>query len=260
MIEKDVQRALRFLAAGDACLRSGAATGHMVLEAGERGAIGIGRAAVDEMVARGLCRRAGGRLAITAAGRANRRRAGAGADAFLTQHRTLEAQELADGDGPRRVTVNLDESPLRALARRLDRNGRRLLADEEVAAGERLRADYTRGQMMPRLGANWQAAVASGRRDGRGGIGDLTDAALAARFRVEKALVAVGPELSGVLVDVCCFLKGLETVERERGWPVRSAKVVLKAALAALHRHYEPPSGRRPQTLHWGAQGYRPAL
>lgn len=117
MIEKDVQRALRFLAAGDAYLRSGAATGRMVLEAGERGAIGIGRAAVDEMVARGLCRRAGGRLAITAAGRANRRRAGAGADAFLTQHRTLEAQELADGDGPRRVTVNLDESPLRALAR-----------------------------------------------------------------------------------------------------------------------------------------------
>jgi hypothetical protein len=163
------------------------------------------------------------------------------------------------GDGPQRAVVNLDESPLRSIARRLDRNGRRLLDDDEVAAGERLRADYTRGQMMPRLGANWQAAVASGRRDGRGGIADLTDAALAARIRVEKALVAVGPELSGVLLDVCCFLKGLELVEQERGWPVRSAKIVLKTALAALSRHYRPPARPR-HILHWGAEGYRPTL
>ncbi len=116
---------------------------------------------------------------------------------------------------------------------------------------------------MPRLGANWQAAVASGRRDGgRGGVSDLTDAALAARIRVERALAAVGPELSGVLVDVCCFLKGLETVERERGWPARSARLLLRAGLSALSRHYhpQPEAGRRPQTLHWGADGFRPQI
>ena len=131
----------------------------------------------------------------------------------------------------------------------------------EFQAGERLRADYTRGQLMPRLGANWVASVSSGRRDG--GIADLTDAALGARIRVEHAIRAVGPELSGILIDVCCFLKGMETVEMERGWPVRSAKIVLKTALGVLSRHYNPDSGheRRPrQTLHWGAGDYRPSI
>jgi hypothetical protein len=111
------------------------------------------------------------------------------------------------------------------------------------------------------MGANWVASVSSGRRDG--GVAELTDAALAARIRVDHAIRAVGPELSGILIDVCCFLKGMETVEMERGWPARSAKIVLKTALGILSRHYNPDSGRaaRPrQMLHWGAADYRPSI
>ena len=48
----------------------------------------------------------------------------------------------------------------------------------------------------------------------------------------------MGPEFAGVLLDVCCFLKGLEDIEHERRWPPRSAKILLQLGLDRLARHY----------------------
>jgi len=66
----------------------------------------------------------------------------------------------------------------------------------------------------------------------------VTDIAIASRQRFRHALDAVGPEFAGLLVDVCCFLKRLDDVERERQWPARSAKVVLQLGLDRLARHF----------------------
>ena len=159
------------------------------------------------------------------------------------------------------VALNLDESPLASLVRRKGKDGAPFLSIDEFNAGERLRADFTRGCMMQRVSANWSAAVSGGRRGGNDGLANLTDQALAARQRLDKALAAVGPELSGVLIDICCYLKGVEQVEMERQWPQRSAKLLLKAALGSLARHYNPaPKPVSGGIRHWGGEGYRPEI
>ncbi|MBB4303791.1 hypothetical protein GGD81_002843 [Rhodobium orientis] len=200
----------------------------------------------DGLVVRG----SDGAAALTDAGRAALKRALSGADGFGNQHRSLRTATILEEDGRRlRVTVNDTESPLAWLARRRGRDGKPYLSEAQVAAGERLRADFERGRMAPRVTANWSAMdLPADRRSGeRGGIADLTDAALAARGRVAKALDAVGPELSGILIDVCCFLKGLEEVERARSWPARAGKVILAIALSRLDAHYARGASARHQ-------------
>ena len=160
-------------------------------------------------------------------------------DAFRAQHLALGERQIATEHGRARVVVDEIESPLAWLARRRGRDGRPLIDPHQLQAGERLRAEFTRAHMMPRTTSNWSSPMASGRdRLGANGAGNFSDTVIAARQRVRQALDSVGPEFSGLLLDVCCFLKGLEDIERERAWPARSAKVVLQLALDRLARHY----------------------
>jgi hypothetical protein len=157
-------------------------------------------------------------------------------DPFRAQHLDLAMRDLMTESGVAQVLVNDSESPLAWLARRKGRDGRAMIAPEQFIAGERLRADFTRGHMTPRVTSSWTSI---GRTNGSGGgAGEMTDLIIASRQRVRLSLDACGPEFSGILLDVCCFLRGLEDVERERGWPSRSAKVVLQLALDRLARHY----------------------
>lgn len=156
---------------------------------------------------------------------------------------------------------NPEESPLARLAQRRGKDGEPFLAEAEVLAGERLRVDYTRSQLMPGITQRWDAQPRE--KASRCGAGDLSDSAIDARRRVDAAIKAVGPELSGILLDICCFLKGLETVERERQWPARSAKLLLKAGLGSLARHYGlsgEARARSSRIRQWGTDDYRPTI
>ncbi|MBI3698879.1 MAG: DNA replication protein [Afipia sp.] len=164
-------------------------------------------------------------------------------DRFRAQHLDVTTRDLMTETGVSRVLVDDSESPLAWLASRKGRDGRVLIGEDQFIAGERLRADFTRGHLSPRVTSSWSGIGRA--RGASGGAGEMTDIVVASRQRVRLALDACGPEFSGLLLDVCCFLRGLEDVERERGWPSRSAKVVLQLALDRLARHSGFTSGTR---------------
>lgn len=161
-----------------------------------------------------------------------------GIDSFRAQHLDLATREIRTDTGALSVLVNESESPLAWLARRKGRDGRTMISPNQFIAGEKLRADFTRGHLSPRVTSDWSAPTGGRSRTFGGGAGEMTDLIVASRQRVRLAMEACGPEFSGLLMDVCCFLRGLEEVERERGWPLRSAKIVLQLALDRLARHY----------------------
>jgi hypothetical protein len=183
-------------------------------------------------------------------------------DRFRAQHLSVVRGRIETTDGPVDVTIDESESPLAWLARRKGRDGKPLIEPVQFQAGERLRTDFTRANLTPSVTSSWDASRAQGRR-GQSGGGTFTDAVVAAREQVNLALEAVGPEFAGVLLDVCCFLTGLEDIERERRWPLRSAKVVLDLALTTLARHYgliPPERPPRSSVRHCGDPDYRPTL
>jgi hypothetical protein len=157
------------------------------------------------------------------------------------------------------LLIDDGESPLAWLARRRDRDGAPLLAPELFQAGERLRRDYDLARTLPSITVRWDAVATD--RHAQAQPLPMSEQALAARQRIDRAMQDVGPEFSGLLFDVCASLKGLETIEAERRWPRRSARVVLDFALTKLARHYGLFGRQTPSPMrHWGAQDHRPAL
>lgn len=197
-----------------------------------------------------------------------KRRAEPGVDApsaFRRQHGGIARKKQANGDRTGPSYVNEAESPLAWLARRKGPEGRPFISPLQLAAGERLRADFTRAGLTPRVTANWIAPIAQGRRGGDGdGVAAFSDMVIAAKERLARTLDTVGPEFAGLLLDVCCFLKGLEMIERERRWPPRAARIVLSLALDRLARHYgietEARGPARSRTRAWQADDARPTM
>jgi len=148
------------------------------------------------------------------------------ADAFAAQHRV----DVPAGEGAVR---NLAESPLARLAAGDDA----FLRPHQVEAGERLRRLVERAQLQPRLTMSYSAAHTAGGK-GPGHAGEMSEMAAGARKALAELHRQLPRDCAEVVLDVCGFGKGLQQVESERGWPRRSAKLVLRIGLDRLAEVY----------------------
>lgn len=124
----------------------------------------------------------------------------------------------------RRVAVNTGESPLAWL------HARGHLSQRHYVAGDKLRADWEKAGLGPRITMRWDAAPLQ-RGQGSAGKADPTVAQLSARERFDGAIRAAGPGLADILWRVACAGEGLAAAEKALGWPSRAGKLVLTLAL-----------------------------
>ncbi len=145
---------------------------------------------------------------------------------------------------PLRNRYSMAESPLIALARRRDRDGKPFLDEALVGAGERLREDFELAQIGPQVTQNWDQFLTGGGRGNFVADAHVGQGSSGARDRVARALSDLGPGLSDVALRCCCYLEGLELAEKRMGWSARSGKIVLRIALQRLKRHYDEQTER----------------
>lgn len=132
----------------------------------------------------------------------------------------------------RSVTVNLAESPLGWLY------ARGHVTRRQFDAGERLRGDWERGQLSPRVTMSWDQAPVSRGRGGSSPAPDLVGSQIDARRRFEGAVDAAGPGLADILWRIVCAGEGMRDAETALGWPARAGKLVLSLALDRVADHY----------------------
>jgi hypothetical protein len=141
----------------------------------------------------------------------------------------------ADAKATRSVTVNLAESPLGWLFM----HGH--LTQRQFDAGERLRSDWERAQLAPRVTMTWDAAPVARGRSGSAHRPDLNGTQLDARKRFEAAVTSAGPGLADILWRIVCSGEGMREAESALGWPARAGKLVLTFALDRIADYYRIP-------------------
>lgn len=152
-----------------------------------------------------------------------------------SQPRLLREIPIETGTAGKRVrslTVNAAESPLGWLF------SRGLLTRRQFDAGERLRTDWERAQLAPRVTMSWDAAPVAQSRGGPSSRPDLTGAQIDAKKRFSAAVDAAGPGLADILWRVVCAGEGMREAETALGWPARAGKLVLTLALDRVAAYY----------------------
>ena len=158
-------------------------------------------------------------------------------DGLLLEERALDCEVAPKGKAKRgrparSVTVNVAESPLGSL------HSRGLVTRRQFDAGERLRTDWERAQLAPRITMKWDAAPISSQRGGSSAPPDLSGSQIDAKRRFHAAIDYAGGGLGDILWRVVCSGERMREAETALGWPARSGKLVLTLALDRVADFY----------------------
>ena len=146
-------------------------------------------------------------------------------DRRLLQEDAIGDEQTSGARPKRSVTVNKTESPLGWLLA----HGH--VTTRQFDAGERLRSDWERAQLAPRVTMSWDGAPVARGRGGSAFGPDLTGSQIDARKRFDAAIASAGPGLADILWRVVCSGEGMRDAETALGWPARAGKLVLTFAL-----------------------------
>lgn len=151
----------------------------------------------------------------------------------LLSERPVEGDRRGPAKKPARsVLVNMTESPLGWL------RARGHVSQRQYDAGERLRSDWERAQLGPRVTMAWDSAPVSISRGVSPAPQELSGAQLDAKRRFEAAVAEAGSGLSDILWRIVCAGEGMRDAEQALGWPARAGKLVLGIALDRVADYY----------------------
>ena len=158
----------------------------------------------------------------------------------MTNNRLLAERQMREA-GPnsvrnnravRSVTVNLAESPLGWL------RSRGHVTQRQYDAGERLRDDWERAQLLPRTTMSWKPTRLSTDNAAPCAMPEPMGAQIDAKKRFDCAVASAGPGLSDILWRIVCAGEGMRDAETALGWPARAGKLVLGIALDRVADFY----------------------
>ena len=235
-LDPQSQKLVTLLAQEGARAREGIVTG-LVTVIGRKGGISLALGQAPLLLAERLCRTFWLRRDHAGAGRLDYVLTPLARQALQPQAERQAADQRHNTPHPHpKARINLKESPLMWLARRRNSRGVTHISATQLLAGERLRRDYTQAGMTPKMSADLSGLPKAGSHN-RAGLNE-SERMLDARQRLREALAACSKAEADLLLDLCCFLKPLDEVERSHGFRARTGKQALGKALNRLARHY----------------------
>lgn len=163
-------------------------------------------------------------------GRSFLRRQLAPLDKYRCQHLDIITKKNHLGEV---YEINMNENPLFWLRKRKGTDGKYIISEAQMRAGLRLQQDFFLATNKPKMTIDLTQVRTSNSHKSFEGA-PMSEMAIDARLRMQKAIKLLGPGLADIALEVCCYMQGLERAERHLGWPKRAGKVVLQIALARL--------------------------